>query len=249
MPVDMDWIAVIVSLALGGILKGATGIGAPVLAVPAMASIFGVPFAISVMVLPNFVMNTLQIWQFRKDAPPLTFLAALTISGLAGVLAGTVLLTKMPGETLSRAVAVLLLVYIGMRLGRPHWALGEGAGRLLAAPMGFISGMLQGATGLSAPASITFLNALRLGRNTFIFTISVLFTSFGVVQIPALFAIGILDAHRLFISALAIIPMAVSMPIGVLIAKLLKPAVFDRVILLVLAGIALKLIFESFGGQ
>src|SRR5690606_11498987 len=184
MPVDMDWIAVIVSLALGGILKGATGIGAPVLAVPAMASIFGVPFAISVMVLPNFVMNTLQIWQFRKDAPPLTFLAALTISGLAGVLAGTLLLTKMPGETLSRAVAVLLVVYIGIRLGRPHWALGERAGRLLAAPMGFVSGMLQGATGLSAPASITFLNALRLGRNTFIFTISVLFTSFGVVQIP-----------------------------------------------------------------
>lgn len=248
MPADIEWVAVLISLALGGVLKGATGVGAPILAVPAMASMFGVPFAISIMVLPNFVMNVWQIWQYRQDAPPRLLLAVLTICGVAGVFAGTLLLIQVPGKLLSLSIALLLLIYIGLRLTRPRWVLGSRMGKMLAAPMGFLGGVLQGATGLSAPVTITYLNALGLGRSTFIFTISVLFTGFGAIQTPTLFAIGVLDVHRLLLSALAILPMAASMPLGVLIAKQLKPSVFDKIILFVLAGIALKLILESFGG-
>lgn len=45
--------AVAFCLLLGGILKGATGAGAPLLAVPAIALLFDVPFAIVVMVIPD----------------------------------------------------------------------------------------------------------------------------------------------------------------------------------------------------
>ena len=56
---------VFVCLALGGILKGATGAGAPILAVPALAMLFDVQFAVAIMVMPNLLTNAWQAWRFR----------------------------------------------------------------------------------------------------------------------------------------------------------------------------------------
>jgi uncharacterized membrane protein YfcA len=50
-------VVVCVFLALAGVLKGATGMGTPVIAVPALAACFDVPFAIAILVLPNFATN------------------------------------------------------------------------------------------------------------------------------------------------------------------------------------------------
>lgn len=244
MPVELEWAFIILSLMLGGILKGATGVEAPILAVPAMASVFGVPFAIAIMVLPNFVLNVWQIWRFRHDAPERGFLLML-LGGGAGVLMGTFMLTALPGQVLSFVVGLLLVVYIAMRLARPDWAIKSKAANCLATPVALVGGVLQGTTGLSAPVTITFLNALQQPRRTFVFTISTLFTGFGVVQMPALFAIGVLNGQRLALSALAVLPMIAAMPLGAWIARRLPAAMFDRAIMIILAGMAIKLLVES----
>ena len=53
---------IIVGLAfvLGGILKGATGIGAPLIAVPLMTSFYDVRFSVAVFIMPNLVTNIVQ---------------------------------------------------------------------------------------------------------------------------------------------------------------------------------------------
>jgi uncharacterized membrane protein YfcA len=43
------------ALALGGILKGATGAGAPHLAVPVLVVLRDVQFAVAVFVMPNII--------------------------------------------------------------------------------------------------------------------------------------------------------------------------------------------------
>ena len=64
----MEFFAILVaffSLGLGGVLKGATGAGAPLIAVPALAVLFDVPTAIAIFSLPNFFSNAWQGWSFR----------------------------------------------------------------------------------------------------------------------------------------------------------------------------------------
>ena len=84
-------ILIVVALGAGAIAKGATGMGLPLIAMPVMASAFGLQHAISIMTLPLLVTNIWQVWRLRGEAasPSLRFLVPMIIGGIAGVVAGT----------------------------------------------------------------------------------------------------------------------------------------------------------------
>jgi uncharacterized membrane protein YfcA len=232
---------------LGGALKGATGMGVPAVAVPAMAAFIGVPYAIAILVVPVLVTNCWQAWKFRAHAAGLTFLPRLIISAVIGILVGTWLLTTLPADVLSFALAVTTIVYIVMRLARPDFAISPAAAFKWSPIAGAVAGGLQGATGVSAPVSVTFVNGMRLSRPQFVLTLSALFLAFVLAQIPALALAGVLTWQRLLYSALALVPVAGGMPIGAWLARRMSAQAFDRLILLLLAVIAVKLLFEAFG--
>src|SRR3546814_7751157 len=87
------------------------------------------------------------------------------------------MLISLPSDLLLLGVAGAVFLYIAFRLARPDWVLDLGIATRLAAPAGFAGGLLQGAAGISAPISITFLNAMRVDRSAFIATISVFFVA------------------------------------------------------------------------
>ena len=244
MTFEIFWETALVALALmlGGVLKGATGAGAPILAVPILVLLFDVRFAIVVMLVPNLLTNAMQAWRYRAELPPKDFVLPLILAGLVGVGLGTLTLASLASDTLSLFVAFAVIGYIALRLARPDWHLSMPMAKRLAAPAGLAAGFLQGASGLSAPVSITFLNAMRLPRPVFIATISLFFTSFTVLQFGALSWAGLLTLRDIAISAFALAPILLGMPIGAHLAKTLKPAVFDRLILGLLAVIALRLL-------
>lgn len=232
-------------LAVGGILKGATGAGAPILAVPALVALFDVRFAIAVMVMPNLLTNLWQAWRFRGHLPPAAFTVPLVAGGMGGVVVGTWLLSIVPADRLQILVALTVAGYVVLRFARPHWKIAMNRAIQWALPAGLAAGFLQGASGLSAPASLTFLNAMRLERTTFIAVISLLFTTFGAVQLLALTLARLLSWMELLYSFLALIPLWAAMPLGVILARRMSPAVFDRLILGLLSAIALKLLIDA----
>jgi uncharacterized protein len=232
-------------LAVGGILKGATGAGAPILAVPALVALFDVRFAIAVMVLPNLLTNLWQALRFRESLPVAAFTAPLIAGGIAGVGAGTWLLAAVPAERLQILVALSVFGYIALRFAKPHWKIEMQRAKGYALPAGLAAGFLQGASGLSAPVSLTFLNAMRLERRAFIATISLFFTTFGAVQLVALSAGNMMSWTELLYSFLALFPIWAAMPLGVFLARRMSAAVFDRAILGILSVIALKLLIDA----
>lgn len=242
----IEILVVAACLAAGGVLKGATGAGAPILAVPALAAFFDVRFAVVVMLIPNIATNTWQALRFREHLPDRGFMLPLLAGGVLGVTLGTFALKAFSSDTLSLAVAFAVLLYIAIRLARPHWQLQMGLARWLALPAGIAAGALQGAAGLSAPVSITFLNALKLRRETFVAAISAFFATFTAVQIVAVAANGLLGPVDLLYSAFALLPVSLAMPAGAALAKRASPATLDRVILAILGVIAGKLLFEAF---
>jgi hypothetical protein len=234
------------SLAIGGILKGATGAGAPILAVPALVALFDVRFAIAVMVMPNILTNAWQAWRFRASLPASRFTIPLVAGGILGVCAGTFLLSIVPAEDLSILVAISVAGYIVLRLAKPDWKIAMPAAMRLALPAGMAAGFLQGASGLSAPISVTFLNAMRLERSTFVATISLFFTTFGFAQLIALLSSHLLSASDIAYSFLALIPIWAAMPLGARLARHVSPLVFDRFILALLSVFSLKLALDVF---
>jgi len=236
---------VFICLACGGILKGATGAGAPILAIPALAAFHDVRFAIVVMTVPNVVTNVLQAWQNREHRLGPGFLLPFLLSAALGVVLGTWALVGLDSRTLSLVVALAVVLYLILRVTKANWHMGPKLATQLATPFGLLSGILQGSAGISAPVSLSFINAMQLDRLAFMSTVSLLFVTFGSVQIPALALTGVLTGTGFLLSCAALLPMLLGMPLGALLARTLSRETFDRMILLLLAGLAGKMLWEA----
>lgn len=210
-----------------------------------MSIYFDVPYAVSVFVLPGLLSNLWQGWQYRAWLPDRPFVLQLALGAAIGALIGSILLASLPSDVLSIAVGLLSLFYIGFRFARPDWRLDAGIARRVALPVGIAAGTLQGAAGISAPVSLTFLHALHLGRAQFIATISVLFAAMALVQLPALGSLGVLDRQRFLISVMACLPLFLGMPVGAWLVRHIRPELFDRMIMALLFVIAISLIGRS----
>lgn len=235
----------VLAVVLGGILKGAVGAGVPIITAPAITVLYDVQTAVAVLVVPNLLSNVWQAWAFRRQAMSPRFLILFTGGGMAGVLAGTLLLAWLSAEVLSLLVVLSVAGYIALRLARPGWVLSTRLAEKFAGPVGLLGGVLQGTTGVSAPASLSFLNAMRLPREAFIGTISTFFVTMSAMQIPALISVGILTVERTVMGFVVLAIVFASMPIGAWLGRRFSAAVFDRIMLVVLATIAAKIILET----
>ncbi|KAA9007852.1 sulfite exporter TauE/SafE family protein [Histidinibacterium aquaticum] len=237
-----------IAFALGGILKGAIGAGTPVIAIPILALYHDVRFAVAVFALPALLSNIVQGWQYRAHILPRRFMVPLVLATMLGAFVGTVMLATLPEGLLTGTVAVLTIVYVVFRLMRPDWSLGLERGQKIVVPVGLAAGVLQGAAGISAPVSLTFLNALRIPREVFIGTVSVFFIAMASVQLPTLIGLGILTGPRLAVALVACIPLFAGMPVGDWIGRKVGKTTFDRIIMGLLVIIALRLLWGVVAG-
>ena len=233
------------ALFCGGVLKGALGMGAPVVAVPVMASFVDVRLAVVVMVVPNLITNLVQIRNFRASWIGGPFPKRLALAGAVGAGVGSFALVIFSATTLKVIVGCAVLGYVGLRIARPDFAIDLARATRLAPLLGTLAGVLQGAAGVSAPISASFLNAVKLPRPAFIITISTLFVAMSVVQIPVLAFVGVMTTQTALIGALALLPLFAGMPIGAALARRMDAVMFDRAILCVLVVLAAKLFWDA----
>lgn len=238
-------IIALLTLLAAGVIKGAIGSGVPVIVIPVLTMLYDVKLAIAVLVAPNLFSNALQVWQYRHHLLPLKFLVAFSIAGGLGIILGTWGLVVLSPTLLSLGVAGAIVMYLVIKLAKRTMMLPFALAKRVVLPVGLLAGVLQGAAGMSAPASVTFLNAMRLERPVFIGSISVFFVAITCVQIPALLSTGILTLERSAYSVAALLVILAAMPLGAQLGKRLPHRWFDNLIMLLLAGIALKIIIDA----
>ena len=236
-------IAILIAFALGGILKGATGAGAPIITIPVIAAFYDVRIAVIIMVIPNLLTNIGQLYQFRKTILPFFFTVSFALGGGIGAFLGTILLVSLPIKILTLSVAIIVIIYILLKIAVPTWKLVYGKAKKLVFIMGAGGGILQGSAGLSAPISITFLNSMKLERNQFIPTISVYFGVMSIFQMPTLYYYDFLNIEIIIVSIMSTIVLMCFMPLGSWIAKSISKETFDKVTLILLGFIALRIIY------
>ena len=239
-------VAIFIAFALGGILKGATGAGAPIVTIPVMAAFYDVRIAVIIMVIPNLLTNIGQLYQFRKTILPQFFTVSFALGGGIGAFLGTILLVNLPIKILTLSVACIVIIYILLKLIVPSWKLNYIKAKKLVFLMGAGGGILQGSAGLSAPISITFLNSMKLERNQFIPTISVYFGVMSIFQMPTLYYYDFLNLEIIIMSCISTIVLMAFMPLGSWIAKSVSKDSFDKITLILLGFIALRIIYLNF---
>lgn len=238
---QLGWVTA--AILLGGFLKGATGAGAPVVGVPILTTLFGIHFAVAVFSVLNLVSNLWHAFAYRKDRHSRSFVYRFALAGAAGAIVGSVFLAWLPTDILLATLSLVVFAYVALRLMRSEWQLSRSLGNRFVLFAGLAGGLMQGAGGISAPVSVTFLNALRLTREEFIATISVFFCAMSITQIPSLIVLGVLTFDRFVFSCPAIPLLFLAIWSGEAASKYLSKEWFDRAILLLLTVIAIRLLW------
>ena len=244
MPLE-NFAAMALALGVGGLVKGATGMGLPIVALPILAAFLGVQHAVALICFPVLVTNLWQVFRLRADFWAADFLPRLMLGGLVGIALGTVIIASVPERSLSLALALVVLLYVGLRLTRPQLVLSRAHGLTFAVPAGLAAGLLQGATGIGSPVGATYIHAMRLGRTAHVFALSAMFLLFAVVQIPALAIAGVLTPKVALEGAFAVLPALMMLPVGSWLASHLSQAMFDRLVLALLLVVALQMLVRN----
>jgi uncharacterized membrane protein YfcA len=232
------------ALSAGAVVKGATGMGLPMVALPVLTAVFGLQHAVGLMTIPLILTNAWQVWKFRAHAgsPQMSFMPWFLVCGMAGVGIGTWALTSLPERVLILGLGVVLLSYVCLRLLTPRWSLGTRMAERLGPIMGLAGGTMQGATGLSAPVGVTFIHSMNLERAAHIYAVSLMFLTFSLAQAPALWLAGVMQPLWMVQGLTALIPILIFMPLGQWASSKLSREAFDRMILIFLGAMGLKMV-------
>lgn len=240
--------AMFVTLLLAGFLKGSIGLGIPIVSIPVFAPILGLQTSVAMMIVPLLTTNISQIWIYREHRRQAGLMIPFLAVAVIGIAVGTSILLSVDERILYAALGALIIVYIAINVFNPAVATPERIGYRIAPVVGFFAGVLQGTTGISAPISLVFLHSLRWVRGLFIFAVSIMFLSFGIVQSITLASVGILTWDIMIASALIVIPVFAVMPLGNYIGKRASKRTFELTVLGLLGLLALRLVYLSVSG-
>lgn len=239
-----ELLVIVLASAAGALVKGVTGMGYPVLAVPLIALATGVEDAVVIVAAPNLAANMYLCWEAREGRHHTRGLGLVVGFGIVGAVVGTVALVRLPDEPLLIALALTIVGFVVQSIRQPHWRIPDATARRWSPAVGGVAGLMQGAVGVSGPVVASWLIGYRLPRQAYVFSITVIFGVTGAVQLVLLGAQGQFDADRALASLAAAVPVALAIPMGLRLRRSLGGPAFERAVLAVLVLSAVSLVVE-----
>ncbi len=237
---------ILATLAFGALIKGVTGLGLPVFAIPVLALFVSVESAVVIMALPSLVANILLVIAHRKQVVLMGSHRAFLVLGFVGALFGTWFLKNIDDQVLRAVLATWLGVYLIQHFtGQAKSGVFSGK-RGFSGPLGFAAGALQGTTGISAPIIAPYFHAHGLSLAAYAFAVAFAFALFAVAQLSAMTTVKLLTPTLLLYSVLATVTTMIFIPLGVKFSGRLTREAFDKFLPLLFVLIEVKLLYDIF---
>jgi uncharacterized protein len=220
---------------LGGIVKGVVGVGLPLVLIPLLARFLDMPVALALLTVPMIATNIGQAAEGGHTLAAIRRLAPMLLMLVIGTLLGVHLLISVDRRRLN---AILGLSFIGLAallLGLPRLRLNPRIDRWAAPLVGLSAGILGGMSAMFGPPMIAYLAGLGTDPDTFVKHMAILAFTASLTLLLVLGGSGLLSLTDLLVSAAAIVPIQLGMPLGRWLRRRIKPALFRRGVLVVLA--------------
>lgn len=234
--------AVAGAFAAGGLVKGLLGVGLPLIIVPLLALVIPTPTAVALMGIPIVMSNLWQAadsghvrYAVRRFAPLMIALALAT--GITARLA-----LGLPAAALDTLVALSLLLAVALMAWHPTLRIDARGERRWGVAVGALSGLMGGVSSMMGPVLIAYLVALRLPREAFVGSISVIYLVGVLPLIVAMVSIDVMNLPEVLLSTLALGPMLAGMAVGKRLRGRVGEASFRRLLLGFLAAVAAMLL-------
>ena len=234
------------AISIGALIKGMTGLGLPLIAVPVIATYTSVELAVVLMIIPTFGSNLWLVVSHRRYAGLLRAHIPFLVAGFLGGIFGTFALVAVDDRWLKLALAAWLALYLlqfafGNFLQSVFQAKGAGA-----VAVGFTGGTLQGATGVSAHIVAPYFHGRKVVAEAYAFLIACAFLTFSAAQLTTAASTELFTMQRLLLGAIALLPTLVFTRVGIAYAGKISEAVFQKLLIAIFVVMEIKLISDVF---
>jgi|SRR5687767_2520419 len=241
------------TIVLGGVvvvlfaafLKGIVGFGFPTTATTLLALFVDVRTAVALVIVPNIVMDGVQMARRGHLLDTARRLAVVLVAGAVGIVVGTRLLVMLPAWVATLVLGLFTLAFVALNATRftprlaPRWE------RPLGPVVGFVSGVVGGLTNTPGTALVIFFYALGFPKHEFVRSIALSFVVLKLAQLAAVTHYGLLS-WELFKISLGLTGVAViAFWIGLRVQDRLDQARFNRAVLVFLAVVGAWLVIRS----
>lgn len=230
----------------GGIVKGAVGIGLPLVAVPIMAMVLKPTTAIALPIIPILISNLWQTWECGYFLVSLKRFWTLFIALIPTTLIGGQLLVSVDAETSAMLLGSMLIVFCVLQLSPVSLHIPARAERWLSPIIGLASGFVGGMTSFFGPIPVTYLILLKLPKDEFVGTIALFYLIACSMLYIMLAAHEILTLDELLVSALALVPVMAGLLLGRMLRRRISQEIFRRALIVVLFILGLSLLARAF---
>lgn len=228
-------------LTLAYLVRGITGFGSGLIAIPALALLLPLALVVPMVGLLDYAASLSHGLKHRKAIAWGEILPLLPFT-LLGVGAGLYLFKTLDTGLLKRILGGFVLLYALYSLsGRLPAA---GRSRWWAAPAGGFGGLIGTLFGTGGPFYVIFLHLRGLDKIAFRATIATIFFLDGASRIVGYAVAGFYSSAVLGLVAAALPLMAVSLYVGGHIHTSLSPHHFQRAIGVLLLGSGLALLLR-----
>lgn len=216
------------------VVRGFTGFGGALLMVPLLGLVWDVRLAIVVVACIQLTTGAMLVTMSRKSVSR-EVLTPVVVVGIAGLVAGSYLLARLPVEWIARIVGVVSIV-LGLTSLIRRVAIAQASAKppvAVTAGVGLTAGLLHGLVGTSGPVMVPYLQRVLPSPAVMRATLLAYFFLLDVLRIGGYLQLGIIDGTVARWSLL-LIPVAV---IGSIVGARIHVQVSDNVFRIAVASL------------
>jgi uncharacterized membrane protein YfcA len=245
MSFDFTYGIVGIALLFAAFVKGATGLGFPLIATPTVALLLDIRIAVTVLILPNLFMDSAQV--IRDGLPYDIFrrFKGFIVPTIIGVFLGTMVLVKTPLWVLNLGLGVMVLVFVLSNLLRLDFTVSPQQENFFSPIFGFLSGFLNGVTNAAGPALAIYFYSLKLDKRTFVKSLATIFVTTKLSQLVAISTWNLFNWYTIKLSLLVLLFSLAGFYAGMKAQDTVNQRNFNRGLLVLLAFVGVILVVRA----
>ena len=243
-PTTLALIALI--MVLGGTVKGALGLGLPLVCVGFMSMFLPAREVLGIAIIPILVTNAWQAYESGSGMTELRRVWPLILCLWVGLGFGVHVAASLSPQDLYAAIGGLLVFFCVTGFATPSARLPKKLELPVGIVMGVFSGFSGGVSTIWGPPVSMYLLMLGMKKDEFVRTVGIVWCS-AAVPVALLYAgKGIIHEDNALLSLLACVPAMAGIWVGQHIRRRISQELFQRVLLITLLVMGLNLIRRAY---
>ncbi|XMB66480.1 sulfite exporter TauE/SafE family protein [Mycoplasmatota bacterium zrk1] len=234
----MDILILIIIVFIGIFVQGLTGFGSSMMIIPLGIMIIDIKIMVATMIFINLTSNFSLFLNLRKHVNYKRILLLL-VGGAIFTYMGSRFLVTLDTNILKKILAGILLVVAIMKIFKMNLDIRKPD--KLFFPVGAVSGLLNGVSGISGPPVLIFLSNLKVSKMEFRATLITYFFFMNIFAALSFASAGLVSMEVIRYSAILIPFAIIGGLVGSRISTKLNETVFNRFVAVFLILMSINL--------